>query len=745
MRTKIGYWVLPTILLLSTVRCDGGIEMTFSRNRHNGYDPLPYFQCNNGQFVEDDECTQIVTNGLAIHSGAMHNLMGNSGKLPSLNGSYTDVDFVIQPGLNQEILSIPLDKVYSGAGRRIRIWVKAYRADGASSAFLSAYVGRDLIKTYIDGAASTHEWYLLEVPVEPVRSPFLSSEAQLTLMCGVDWDYGEGNEETITVRTVSINEGFRIGAIDRYKDTSGANNKIGDPDYPFSAGMQRTLVGNLQADYLQRMPRSNIFQHCWRDAREGIGSSYSANEDDFGEWVIRKSFGVTQLDGIDMTWELMDTDDIDVKVGLWSFDSVHYDNITYTFSDGMWVNGLSSKARGLIVKNEDLGTNGYLSLAYVTGTFQNNELLSADSPYDGYAFVDGTNLGPRQLDYDEQTRTSPSDQPWGEWSFTSLTDHETEYILRLDVKISSGSAANVAINTLMFVAESLNTDIDTVLPNALNTEQDDDVRGSTWRRLNNLLNEIYNRRRQIVLQDFNPYISGIYIGGSEYRVSMKSDYHYVLEDRASNLGYMVNGGAYGGVLFPSKHSRRLRARVWVQKTPSDSFKRLYIASATGTWPALGANITGSTSGATGELLDSSSAGGSDRIYSMRDIAGEFQPGESITWTGGSGTASGGLYGFEAGGKIHLAIYRTNTPDLIAEHEIDIGKIERTREARLDLSVDISPELWADMDVDATDGNPYMWTVNAYVDDIADFIQFKKIQVFEEPLPPGGWEITRESE
>ena len=147
------------------------------------------------------------------------------------------------------------------------------------------------------------EWYLLEVPVEPVRSPFLSSEAQLTLMCGVDWDYGEGNEETITIRTASINESFRIGVVDRYKDTSGANNKIGDPDYPFSAGMQRTLAGNIQADYLQRMPRSNIFQHCWRDAIKTLSGSYDTNEDGLGEWALRKSFGATQLDGIDMTWD----------------------------------------------------------------------------------------------------------------------------------------------------------------------------------------------------------------------------------------------------------------------------------------------------------------------------------------------------------------------------------------------------------------------------------------------------------
>lgn len=725
--------------------------MAFPKRRWNSYQDLPYFGIQNGQWVEDEESLQLIGNALALHGKTFHNVGGNQGHRPtSGSGDVTDFDLVVAPEQGQEIIALPLQYIHTGAGRRIRIWVKAERADGASSAWIRAVIGRNSAKAYITAAAATMAWHLLEVEIPPVENPLLATDAELELYCGVDWDYGEGNQETISIRTVSVNEAYRIGAeTDRWKDTTGANNKLGDPDYPFSTGAMRVLAGNAHAAYQHRGPRSNIFQRCYRTCfKDPIGALYDANFDGLGEWVIRKGWSVNQINGLYAAWGVnpgVGHDDVTVLVSLYSHESVPYDNITQAFNANYWVTGQTSGARGLIVKNDAAGQ--HLCLCYATGTFADNETLLADDG--GEALVNGTNAGPRLVTSHEQVCVTPGGavETVRSWSVAGLIDHEAEYIMRADAK-TGGSTATRCVMPMIWAAENLGVDSTVVPPNPVHAEQDDDVRGSTWSRVGSLLEQIYMRRRQVVMQDFRHSKGGGWISAWD-SADVKIDYSDAAVPPPHSLYMDIDVGTIdGGPLFASKHSRYLVARVWVRRSGGDSFRRVDVDNIAGAAPGRLDTIVGGTSGATATVYHRNAAGATATL-SIRDINGAFLDNEQITgWGGGSSADIDGVpYAFEARPSLRLAVYRDVGAGYIATATVDCSRLSRDKRTMVEIRLELSPEWWEDRTIHPlpTYGLPYMWALNAMTTDAADYLIIDKDIVFEEPILPGGWEITREDD
>jgi hypothetical protein len=517
----------------------------------------------------------------------------------------------------------------------------------------------------------------------------------------------------------------------------------------------RVLAGNAHATYQHRTSRSNLFQHCYRqNLKYNLTGNYDADEAGLGTWAVRKGWNVDRLDGLYHAWGAYNSavppaviwaqDDIDVKIGLWSFDSVAYDGQTAAFTAGTWVTGQTSGARGLILKIDNVvGLTGDLLLCYVSGDFSDNETLVDDDG--GQAEANGTNAGPALVEYDEQTCAAANS--WYSWDIDSLIDHEAEYILRVDAKASAESSAEIAQMMVIWAAEHQGADNDTVLPNALHTEQDDDVVGTEWTRIRDLLSELYNHRRQVILQDFLLSDSGSVI-------SRTTDYFKVISTALTDWAFAFAGtvphdnekGVLDcGPLFASKHSRYLVARVWVRRVGGDSFRRLDFDNGAGVRPVPdeGLTITGGTSGATAEVWHVESVGVAGTI-SIRNINGAFLDNEQITFAGGTADVDGVMYQFEARPQLQLAIYRDETADSWLEScVVDCSRLSRDKVSLVELRVPISPEWWDDKTVDGTDHQPYLWIVNSRTTDQADYLILDKDVVFEEPVLPGGWELSRD--
>ncbi|MEW6263382.1 MAG: phage tail tube protein [Thermodesulfobacteriota bacterium] len=107
-----------------------------------------------------------------------------------------------------------------------------------------------------------------------------------------------------------------------------------------------------------------------------------------------------------------------------------YDGQTGNFTVGQVVTGGTSTATGTIIADSDAGTEGFLTLINVSGTFQNNEAIT--DPITGAAVVNGT-LGATPLD---SSVTDPGHSPWDGFAVSTLQEGGSDIAVVTAVDLS---------------------------------------------------------------------------------------------------------------------------------------------------------------------------------------------------------------------------------------------------------------------------------------------------------------------
>uniref|UniRef100_A0A6H1ZTR8 Uncharacterized protein n=1 Tax=viral metagenome TaxID=1070528 RepID=A0A6H1ZTR8_9ZZZZ len=696
------------------------------RSRQTGWEAVPWNTLRNDQMVDHEPATKMINNGLIAHGVTLHNVGSHVGLHTDASGSDYQT-YTVVPGNNRRIRRIPLKGIMTGASGELRVWVRASRADAASSAFLAVTVGRQYQRISITGGAGSFDWYLLSVPVEFNRSPHLETTDILEVWCGCDWDYMAG--DAIQVETVSMHEGYDHLARP-WVDTSGANNKIGVADYPFSPAFERVLAYKLSAIRGHRMPRCNLHQQCHLEGWRSIGAAFSANEDGFGRYIIRKPEGTTQIDALyhSLGWDtaIGSAISVDVRLGLWSLESVNYTGQTVNFTDGDILVGQTSGARARILAVNDAGATGAVLVGAIEGTFQIGESLTGEAS-GGDGVVGAVPLG-GGLKVTDVTDTDAPPEVYFTTSIPGLISEDCEYELRIDVKYTGGAPTIPSCNfTQINLVEALDTDVSHVLPSPKHAEEDDDVRAATWLNLDNTLSYLWARRKQILLHDFRT------TNGGEGK-GVKSSY--------TGLTFASNDKFGIGALFASQDSRYIAARVRVRKPTLEKVRKLDITGASGV-PVVGDRPTGGTSGSSARVIFVSVAAGSGFV-TVRDPAGDFITGEALTFVGSgiTATASSPIYAFDSSVKIRLAIW-TPGGGTYTQHEVDCTSLPRNQPVDINLKTTIPEPFWEDFLLHDTGGayeTPYLWEVKSITDDPSDYLILDDLDVWEEAYPQGGWRM-----
>lgn len=696
------------------------------RSRQTGWEAVPWNTLRNDQMVDHEPATKMINNGLIAHGVTLHNVGSHVGLHTDASGSDYQT-YTVVPGNNRRIRRIPLKGIMTGASGELRVWVRASRADAASSAFLAVTVGRQYQRISITGGAGSFDWYLLSVPVEFNRSPHLETTDILEVWCGCDWDYMAG--DAIQVETVSMHEGYDHLARP-WVDTSGANNKIGVADYPFSPAFERVLAYKLSAIRGHRMPRCNLHQQCHLEGTRTIGAAFAANEDGFGRYIIRKPQGTTQINSVYWARGVNPAGQIDLRLGLWSLESVNYTGQTSNFTDGDILSGQTSGARARILAVNDAGATGAVLVGAIEGTFQIGESLTGEAS-GGDGVVGAVPLGGSlQVTHTTTTHASGLTFPYYAVNILALISEDCEYELRIDIKRSGAGASADAEMFEIILAEALDTDVSHVLPSPKHAEEDDDVRAATWLNLDNTLAYLWARRKQILLHDYRPAAGGEHAG-------KQATYN-------ANFTHDTTGAFAAGVLFASQDSRHLVARARIRKPMLSKKRRLDVTGTVGT-PAVGDVVTGGTTGARATVLHARLILGSGAI-TVIDATGDFISGEALAFAGSGATSTSAstLYSFDSSIQARLAIFNRAWigRTLHTEHEVDCTSLPRNQPVDISFRATIPEPFWEDMTVTVfgATSSPYLWTIESITDDPSDYLILDDLDVWEEAYPQGGWRM-----
>ncbi len=704
--------------------------MGFPKRKWQAYDPIPWNDITNGQWVENPESVKLISNALAAHRSALHVIDQTIGQTVD-DGATWDKTFTVEPGVNAEILTLPMSRIITGAGRRLRVWVLASRNDSASSAFIWVSAGRNFDKQYLTAAAGTYEWIRLTVDIDQVITPTLLNDLSIQISCGVDWDYGEGNQEEIYIRSISKWEPARERTRP-WVDTTGANNKLAETDYPFSVAMERIINAKINAAFGFRVPQNNIFQCCFRTSRKTLSGSYDADQAGLGRWMIRKAQGVTQIDTL---VHGLNSNPINVKIGLWSYDSIAYGTQTVNFVAGDIVRGLTSGAWAIILRDVDVGATGGL---YITkpenGPFINGEIIVGD--IQGSATITAPSAGPVMVDSDEVISGFNTAPYWETFTFnTYLVATDAEYEVRIDAR--TPGAATIADLDAFYFDEDLDSDVTFDEPDTVHTELDDDVRALTLRKTKDMIDHTWNRQRQIILSDrrLANNDTGQIIGGS---IQLFTFY-------APGGGSNTHPFIWGILNQTPKAARRVRFELWVSKPNLANVYNIDMGTVT---PSINVGDvgTGATSGVTATVLNRTTGG--TWVVTFGDSAIDFILGEVINFTsGGFGTVTRTRYYPNITTSLRLAIARggSGSHEMLKIVDIDTSDLGWDRVKKLEATIPLGPTFEADKSFYGAGGlsAPVFALAHAYTDNYADYLILHKAICFEEIRPPGGTDMSGE--
>jgi len=697
--------------------------MGFPKQRYTGYEDLPGSQITNQQMIEDEEALRLVGNAVAVFSHSKRLVASSLGFGPDV-GATEDLTFELTPENPATIIRLPMSQVVSGMSGKIRVTILAARDDDTAGVELEVNAGRDSARGYFSAATGVYHLITAVVDVGRNKNPALYSDEELTISLHVSWAYGEGNTVAVAVRSLAA---YELGdttmprSVRDWVDTTGANNKIGQPDYPLSPGMQRILNGNAHECAAHRMTRASIFHRCFRLGNKVPNAGYDGDEAGLGEWIIRKPRGATVVEATGYVAPIP-AGAIDAKFSLYSIQSLNYNNEVAPFTAGDLLTGQTTGVQARILKVVDAGATGTIYLGFLNGAnlFQAGEVIKDEGT--GEADVNGAMTGPLSIASDENNFAVGS---YEAFLIAGQIEEEGEYWARFDVK--KVGAVNTVYLPWFMIVDGLAANVAHKLPLPSNVEQDDDVRASTWLNTKTTLEKVWARCRSIMMSDFW-YSSG---GQAEGRASSYTS--------LAQLEYNIQHGVFGlGVVYPSPGASRLYARVWLRRTDTRLVRKVDVVGHVGP-VAVDDVVTGAISGATGLYERFDAAGG---YIVVSSLSGEYQVGEVVNFTsGGSATVASVPYTFDAVLKIKLMTSIVDPPLEFVEHEIDISNLPQNQTQKIEMVIPISTEYVNDYSVQ-TD-MPYMWVIMAKTDELGDHLLLDKYQVFEEPLIPGGLNATLE--
>lgn len=180
-------------------------------------------------------------------------------------------------------LTLPLDGIATGAGRNIRVYAHI-KTSVNTPVNMYLKVGRNSGKTE-SVESLTYHWVTVDCPIDPIKGVDLKTPLNLVLYFGaVSADTYVGIDSISIYETEALN-------VPTFTDLSGADNKVGVVDFPFSSAMVKLLNDNLTAIYRARLPRANIYNRAYIDNYFVLTGAYQ----EVGRWVIKKSRGFTDL------------------------------------------------------------------------------------------------------------------------------------------------------------------------------------------------------------------------------------------------------------------------------------------------------------------------------------------------------------------------------------------------------------------------------------------------------------------
>jgi len=695
--------LLVTLAFAFTSGC-GEDDMGFKAGRFGDCGDLGVIA--NDQWIEDDQEMRLAGN-CAWDYVASNRLIGAGIAKNCDNNAAMGRTWTITGRMASKILELPLSKVAFGASRMIRVHVLLERDATETVRVQGTVVGGGNASQTLSGAPTGKELVSLNIDVPEQRSSSFENGLSLSLYL-----FGAGGGAVgVTIYTIGIFEPQHLPLVPAvFKDTTGASNTIGVDDWPVSTAIRDLLRDQQDVLHWARAAKPNILSQCFSSGYYPIlPGSYSTDMDRIGRWIVRKPYGGTSIKMVVRT--LNKTAIAEMTASLWSLAKIAYDTESAGFTAGDILEDYTSGARARIVKVQDNGTTGFLWLAYVFGTFSNNDWLrgrdSATGALRGNALQNGAALAGDQVDSDILYASGTED----DYLYFALdtVNEDAEYEIRLDAKLDGGGSATIRTDAVMaYVTDG--TAIAHKLPRSSHHEQDDPIRANAYKAIRDTQNSTWHNNRAVILSDsrFENWIVK----------PTARDSDDTLDNAGDNL---ANGIAYKG-----KNSHAITARVTVSKGDLDNRRRIPITYSSGTWVQPEDIIVGAKSGAVA-ILEYVYGG---YVYIRGDVT-SFVSGEALSTLGGwNGTANGPPERFSGKQKIRFAVFHTADAP-ISEMEIDVSLMKRINPVTMEMTINLDTNLF-DNDASVVGDYPLVWSLQSWTDVPGDAVTLEQYQVFQAP-------------
>jgi hypothetical protein len=244
---------------------------------------------------------------------------------------------------------------------------------------------------------------------------------------------------------------------------------------------------------------------------------------------------------------------------------------------------------------------------------------------------------------------------------------------------------------------------------------------------------VRNRKRQIMMTDWR-HTTNDY---APVRAMVEQNYSKI------NFHYPFRSTLARGFIFPSEGSRALICKAFIRKpdilrslrVPFDNFAGLYDFGDLVTGPNIQGRLTSKDAGAAGYL------------YLEDIVSGILVDNDALAFSsGGNCLVNGYAESIKADIRLTFATFTATAAGTnLSYREASITGIEN-RESVFEVTfrIAIHESFWDDMTTQAS-GNAYEWVLMGKTDQAGDYAILDGYQVYEEPVLPGIWDITREDE
>lgn len=181
----------------------------------------------------------------------------------------------------------------------LRVWVycKTSSAEASNVVKITAYAPNCISQSTTVASTST-AWYSIDLTLPELvpettygNDHFGNSNKRLLLKATRD----PGAANTLTVYSVCAYQ-RQVSATPAHVSLAAVGNLIGADDKPMSAAVAKLLQDEVNCQYAQRMPRSNVVAHWFSPMHTGlVTANYSAAADQLGQYKFVKRAGCSAL------------------------------------------------------------------------------------------------------------------------------------------------------------------------------------------------------------------------------------------------------------------------------------------------------------------------------------------------------------------------------------------------------------------------------------------------------------------